>query len=212
MILSLLFREPTIFLAWLIAIIFGITIHEFSHALGANLLGDRTPKYEGRLTLNPLAHLDFLGFMVLLFAGFGWGKPVTYNPFNLKNRRWGPVLVSLFGPLSNFVALLIFGFALKILLAYTGLGAENMLIIFLVALIHINLVLGIFNLIPIPPLDGHHVLYAFLPPSADSFKQSFERSGPMLLLGLIVLDSFLGLSIFSSVFEAASNVIFRIFG
>jgi len=194
------------------AIIFGITIHEFSHAFGATLLGDRTPKYDGRLTLNPLAHLDFLGFMVLLFAGFGWGKPVVYNPFNIRYRRWGPVIISLLGPLSNFIAMFIFGFTLKLLLAYTSLDTGNMLAIFLVALIQINLILGVFNLIPIPPLDGHHILYAFLPPSADSFKRSFERSGPLLLLGLIVLDSFFGLSIFASVFQVASDLIFRVFG
>lgn len=212
MILSLLFREPAIFLAWILAIIFGITVHEFSHALGATFLGDRTPKYDGRLTLNPLAHLDFLGFMVLLFAGFGWGKPVVYNPFNIRYRRWGPAIISLLGPLSNFIAMFVFGFTLKLLVTYTDLGIENMLIVFLAALVHINLILGVFNLIPIPPLDGSHILFSLLPPGADNFKMSFERTGPMLLLGLIVLDSLLGVGIFALIFLNISNFVFKIFG
>lgn len=212
MILSLLFREPVLFLVWILAIIFAITIHEFSHALAAIFLGDRTPKYDGRLTLNPLAHLDFLGFMVLLFAGFGWGKPVGYNPINIRYRRWGPAIISLAGPFSNFIAMFVFGFALKLLISFSNLGVENMLAIFLGALVHINLILGLFNLIPIPPLDGHHLLYAILPSSLDNFKMSLERTGPLLLLGIIILDGFLGLGIFASLFIRISDFVFRLFG
>lgn len=212
MILNLLFTEPAFFLAWIVAIIFGITIHEFSHALGATLLGDRTPKYEGRLTLNPLSHIDFMGFIVLLFAGFGWGKPVGYNPFNIKYRRWGPVVISLLGPLSNFIAMFFFGFTLKILLNFTTLDESNMLLVLLAALVHINLILGVFNLFPIPPLDGHHILYAFLPPSMENFKRSFSRSGPIILLTLILIDNFARIGIIASIFRISSNFIFKIFG
>lgn len=212
MILSLLFSKPDIFLAWILAIIFGITIHEFSHAFAATLQGDRTPKYNGRLTLNPLAHLDFLGFIVLMIAGFGWGKPVGFNPNNLKYKKYGPSLISLAGPFSNFIAVVIFGFALKIILGNELLGVENMLVIFLAALIQINLVLGLFNLIPIPPLDGSHLLFAVLKPSADNFKQTLERYGPMILLGLIILDNYLGFSVFSSLFGGISDFVFNLFG
>ncbi|MFA6271824.1 MAG: site-2 protease family protein [Patescibacteria group bacterium] len=212
MILSLLFSHPALFLAWILAIIFGITIHEFSHAFAATLQGDRTPKYDGRLTLNPLAHLDFLGFIVLLVAGFGWGKPVVFNPNNIKYKKFGPSLISLAGPFSNFIAVIFFGFALKIILSNGLLGAENMLVIFLVALVQINLVLGLFNLIPIPPLDGSHLLFALLKPSADNFKQTLERYGPMILLGMIILDNYLGFSVFSTLFDGISSFVFRIFG
>ncbi|MFA6525277.1 MAG: site-2 protease family protein [Patescibacteria group bacterium] len=212
MILSLLFSHPALFLAWILAIIFGITIHEFSHAFAATLQGDRTPKYDGRLTLNPLAHLDFLGFIVLLVAGFGWGKPVVFNPNNIKYKKFGPSLISLAGPFSNFIAVIFFGFALKIILSNGLLGVENMLVIFLVALVQINLVLGLFNLIPIPPLDGSHLLFAVLKPSADNFKHTLERYGPMILLGLIILDNYAGFSVFSTLFDGISNFVFRIFG
>jgi Zn-dependent protease len=212
MILSLLFSKPDLFLAWILAIIFGVTIHEFSHAFAATLQGDRTPKYDGRLTLNPLAHLDFLGFIVLLVAGFGWGKPVGFNPNNIKYKKYGPSLISLAGPFSNFIAVVLFGFALKIILSNGLLGTENMLVIFLVALIQINLVLGLFNLIPIPPLDGSHLLFAVLKPSADNFKQTLERYGPMILLGLIIMDNYLGFSVFSTLFGGVSDFVFNIFG
>lgn len=212
MIINFLFKEPIIFLVWIAAIIFGITIHEFSHALAATLLGDRTPKYEGRLTLNPLAHLDFLGFMFLLFAGFGWGKPVGFNPFNIKYQRFGPALISLAGPLSNFITMLLFGFILKFFLISNTLGTENMLVLFLLVLVQINLVLGIFNLVPVPPLDGSKLLFALLPPKAEGFKMSLERYGPIILIGLIILDSLFDLSIFYTLFETVQNLVFKIFG
>lgn len=212
MILNLLFQEPALFLAWILAIIFGITIHEFSHAFAATLQGDRTPKYNGRLTLNPLSHLDFLGFVVLLFAGFGWGKPVGFNPYNIKNKKYGPAFISLAGPLTNFVAVIVFGLILKLIISNELLGVENLLVIFIAALVQINLILGLFNLIPIPPLDGSHLLFAVLKPSADNFKRNLQRYGPMILLGLIIFDNFFGFSIFSSIFGGISNFVFQIFG
>src|SRR3989344_9051947 len=100
MILNLLFTQPSLFFLWLLAITYGITIHEFSHVLAARLQGDDTGERLGRLTLNPLAHLDPFGFILLLVVGFGWGKPAPYNPYNLKNQKWGEVLVALAGPAS----------------------------------------------------------------------------------------------------------------
>ncbi|MFA6391804.1 MAG: site-2 protease family protein [Patescibacteria group bacterium] len=212
MILNLLFSNPALFLAWILAIIFGITIHEFSHALAATLQGDRTPKYDGRLTLNPLSHLDFIGFIVLLVAGFGWGKPVGFNPNNLKYKKYGPALISLAGPFVNFIAVIFFGIALRVIIINGFLSEDNLLVIFLAALVQINLILGLFNLIPIPPLDGSHLLFAMLKPSADNFKQSLERYGPMILLGLIIFDNFFGFSIFSSLFGGISDWVFNIIG
>lgn len=212
MIISLLFRQPLIFLVWILAIIFAITIHEFSHALMAVILGDRTPKYDKRLTLNPIAHLDLLGFVFLLFAGFGWGKPVMFNPFNIKYKRFGPAIVSLAGPFSNFIDMFIFGFSFKLLTSFTSLGTENLLIIFLAALVQINLILGIFNLLPLPPLDGSKLLFAILPPSLEGWQISLERSGPIILFGLIILDNLFGLGIFYTLFSVISSFVLKIFG
>lgn len=210
MILNLLFSQPLFFLVWLLAIVYAITIHEFSHAAAAVSLGDSTPKQDKRLTLNPLAHLDMIGFLALLVAGFGWGKPVTFNPYNLKNQRTGPAIISFAGPASNFISMIVFGLLLEFLHPY--FSPENLMVSFLVALVDINLVLGLFNLIPIPPLDGSKLLFAVLPDRAAEFKLSFERSGPMILIGLILIDRILNVGIFTSLFTGALGLINRLFG
>ena len=147
MILDLLLQQPLFFIAWLLAILFALTVHEFSHAYVANLLGDDTAKQFGRLSLNPLAHLDLLGFLLLLFIGFGWAKPVPFNPNNLKNQRWGQALIGLAGPFSNFLSIIIFGSLLKFSVTTIGLGSQNLLFFFLLMLVQLNAVLLIFNLI-----------------------------------------------------------------
>ncbi|MFH1366905.1 MAG: site-2 protease family protein [Patescibacteria group bacterium] len=209
MIINLLFSEPVFFLIWLAAILIGITIHEFSHAFAANLAGDPTAKNSGRLTLNPLAHLDLWGLLFLLLVGFGYGKPVPVNPYNLKNQKWGEVFVSAAGPLSNLAQIFIFGLALKFL---AFLGPENLLVYFLFTLIYINIILMVFNLIPVPPLDGSKILMKILPPSLDNFKLRLEKSGPMILLFIIILDRILNLGLFAGLFNFFSQAIFRIFG
>ena len=206
MILNLLFTQPSLFFLWLLAITYGITVHEFSHVLAARLQGDDTGERLGRLTLNPLAHLDGVGFVMLLLAGFGWGKPAPYNPYNLKNQKWGEVLVALAGPLSNLISLIIFGLLSKILLP--SLGVENLLIQFLTFLLLINIVLLVFNLIPMPPLDGSKFLFAVLPDKYNHIKVYLSTHGPWLLLILVVADNFLGVNIFGHLF----NVFFRLAG
>jgi len=212
MIIELLWENPSLFMVWVLAVIFGITIHEFSHALFGYILGDKTAKDRGRLTLNPLVHLDLFGFFLLLIAGFGWGKPVPFNPNNLKSRRWGPALIALAGPLSNLLAIIIFGFALKLVSIYSSLGLDNLLVLFFLYLIQINMILMVFNLLPIPPLDGSKVLFSILPASLANFKTTLVRIGPTLILFLILFDRLFGLQIFSSVFsgiyEFVINLIF----
>lgn len=199
MIISLLFSQPTMFFIWVLAIVYGITVHEFSHVLAAYWQGDDTGQRMGRLTLNPIAHLDAFGFLLLLFAGFGWGKPAPYNPYNLKYRKWGEVLVGLAGPASNLISIFIFGLLANFLVS--SLGPTNLLIQFFSFLVLINIILLVFNLIPVPPLDGSKLLFAILPAKYNDFKIKLAQNGPWILLMLIIADNFLGINIFGRLFE-----------
>ena len=197
------------FLVVVLSIIYALTIHEFSHALVATYLGDNTAKYSGRLNLNPLSHMEFFGTLMLLFAGFGWGKPVPVNPYNLKWKKWGSALVSLAGPVSNFISVAIFVGIVHILIKFVNEG--SLVFDFIFYLIFINFILGIFNLIPIPPLDGSKVLFAALPAHMDEFKRKFSVNGPWILLGLIFLDNFVGINIFGRIFGFFVNLIYLLF-
>jgi Zn-dependent protease len=140
-------------------ILLAISIHEFSHGYAAVRLGDNTPMIQGRLTLNPLKHLDPIGFICLLFIGFGWAKPVMINSRNFKNPRRDDIIVSLAGPLSNFIMAFIFMGLIKLVVTFMpySILTQTILDVF-GGTVTINLVLMIFNLLPIPPLDGHHIL------------------------------------------------------
>ncbi|HEY4490159.1 MAG TPA: site-2 protease family protein [Candidatus Paceibacterota bacterium] len=166
----------------IIILIMSVVIHEVSHGYAANMLGDKTAEYEGRLTLNPVKHLDFFGsFIVPLLSytlgGFiiGWAKPVPFNPYNLRNKKWGEAIVAGAGPLSNILIALIFGFAIRLLPL-----SESFLLIFQ-AIVFINILLAIFNLVPIPPLDGSKILFSFLPFDSRA-RALLERSGLILVL------------------------------
>ena len=207
MILSYLFESPIIFVAWLIAILFALTIHEFSHAWMATRQGDPTPKLMGRLTFNPIAHIDVFGLIALLLVGFGWGKPVPVNPVYFKDGKKGDTLVAFAGPLSNFISIIFFGLVLRLLVMYSNLGPNNLLIMFLFFVIMINLVLGIFNLIPIPPLDGSHILFNLLPDTFNEFKYKLAKNGTWVLLAFIMLDRYLNIGILSGLFGFFYNIV-----
>jgi len=194
-----LFSEPLFFIVWVLAILVTLTVHEFFHAASALAFGDTTAKDAGRLNLNPMVHIDLLGFVMLLFVGFGWAKPVPINPYNFKNRRLGTAVVALAGPLSNLLSVIIFGLIFKFL--SPALGPDNLLANFLLLLTLVNMSLFIFNLIPIPPLDGSQVLFAILPNRFEAFKDSFANYGPYLLLALVLVDSFTNIGIFSGLFN-----------
>lgn len=163
------------------AITIGLTFHEFAHGWAADRLGDRTARYAGRLTLNPLAHVDPIGLLMLFFAGFGWAKPVPVNPYNLRcDQKQGMLLVALAGPAMNIllavISAIIFGalFSLKIPY-FEGIMSY---------MISINVVLAIFNLIPIPPLDGSKILAGLLPGEQEWLYQ-LEQYGIIILLVLV---------------------------
>ena len=191
------------------AFLLAITIHEFSHGYIAFKLGDNTAKDAGRLSLNPLVHLDLFGLLALVFIGFGWAKPVPVNPFNLANPRRDNLWIALAGPVSNFISAFVFGLLFRVLvpiLGNTGVGQVILTMIFLA--VWINLILTIFNLLPIPPLDGFHILEGLVSYETYQKLQAYERMGPMILLGLIVISSFSGIGIFRIIF----NPFLAIFG
>jgi Zn-dependent protease len=183
MFLSLFQNDPSAAVAFLLGLVIGITVHEASHAASAYLLGDDTAYRDGRVTLNPVSHLDLLGSMMLLLAGFGWGRPTPVVPSKLRGGVFGSVAVALAGPVSN---LLIVAFcAVLYLLPPVQVGY---LFILVVMVAFTNALLFVFNLIPIPPLDGSKVIFPFLPRSLDGFVDFMNQYGPMILLGIILIS------------------------
>lgn len=182
-----------------------VVIHEVSHGYAAYLLGDQTAKYQGRLTLNPLRHIDLFGSIILplilyFTTGFvfGWAKPVPYNPFNLRDQRWGELKVALAGPGSNIFIVLIGSLALRGMMAGNLLNGASLSILSLI--ISVNLALAVFNLIPVPPLDGSKILYAFLPYRLHLAMQKYERFGFILVLMLAYFGSGLLFAVISWLF------------
>ncbi len=208
-LISLLSQEPLVFVILVVALVFTLSVHEAAHAWVGYLLGDSTAKREGRLTINPLAHLDPVGFLMILFVGFGYAKPVPFNPYNLRDQRWGPALIAAAGPGSN----LIFGILCALLygLLSPSLGSENLLSLTLWFLGHINFALMAFNLIPLPPLDGSKaVLAIFAAPKYEQTRRFLETQGSNLLLLLIFLDIALNIGVFSWISWISSSL-FSIF-
>ena len=176
-------------LMWIGAIILALTFHEFCHGFAAYRLGDRTAKHDGRLSFNPLKHIDPIGLILIIAAGFGWAKPVMVNPYNLRNPKQDMAIISLSGPLSNFVFGFIALFIFQSILTFTSV--PNTFIIYAAAflnlLFQINVGLGLFNMLPIPPLDGSK-FFGFLLPDHLYFRFTNFRYGFMLLVILIFTD------------------------
>ncbi|MEX2588517.1 MAG: site-2 protease family protein [Actinomycetota bacterium] len=169
----------------MVALVFvvALSLHEFGHAAAATLQGDPTAKDAGRLTVNPKAHMDPLGTVMIVLVGFGWGKPVPFAPNKLRSARFGAALVAVAGPAVNF-ALAITAAAFFVRLIGT---ASNLTLEFLFMNLRLNVVLGVFNLLPIPPLDGSRLLSVFLPPSKQHWIYFLDRWGFVILLVFVFL-------------------------
>jgi Zn-dependent protease len=194
MFLSLFQSNPSVAVAFLLGLVLGITVHEASHATSAYILGDDTAYRDGRVTLNPISHLDLLGSLMLLMAGFGWGRPTPVVPSKLKGGVFGPVAVALAGPVSNLL-IVAFCAALYLLPPFREQGGYLFILVVMVAFT--NALLFVFNLIPIPPLDGSKVVFPFLPRALDGFVVFMNQYGPMILLGLILVSFLTNLPIIS---------------
>jgi len=169
-----------------VALLAAVTVHEYAHAYVADRLGDPTPRSHGRLTLNPIAHLDLVGTLLILLVGIGWAKPVPINPANFNNWRRGSIVVAAAGPLANVTLLFILGVPFKLgLLDIGGLAAVGALNRLLLATIQINAMLAVFNLIPIPPLDGSKIVMGLLPPEAAVSYARLQLYGTLILILLV---------------------------
>lgn len=195
----LLSLSPFEIVAWIVGFLVALTVHEAAHAAAANYLGDPTAKWAGRVSLNPLRHLDPVGTIFLFFAGFGWGKPVPVNPNNFANQRAGEVLTSLAGPLANFVV------ALVLAIPHNLLPTGSPAFLFIQIVMFVNIVILVFNLLPIPPLDGGGVVANFLPPR---LAEKYLRNGPIILFGLIALDFVFKTNLLWGILGKLVNIVF----
>lgn len=202
MLITQLFQNPLVFVEFIVAILVGITIHEAAHAYSASLLGDPTAKMEGRVSLNPLVHLDPWGFILLLLVGFGWGKPVPVNPEMLRGGTRDEIIVSLSGIGSNLLLSAILAMIIRLI---PGLPVS--VIDFLIIIISINLVLAAFNILPIPPLDGSRIIKPII---GEENYLKFETLGLPILLGLVAL-SYLGFPILQTIIFGIVNFLFQLF-
>ncbi|MGP1570444.1 MAG: site-2 protease family protein [Eubacteriales bacterium] len=183
-----LFMEKLLYLP---AIILGLSVHEFGHAAVATKLGDNTPKMQNRVTLNPIAHVDLFGFVCLMVAGFGWGKPVMINPQNFKNRRRDEFLVSIAGVTMNLIFAFIFALIVQLTVAFLVAGdildKYQAVVKVFANVVQVNIVLMVFNLIPIPPLDGFSILTEILNLRKNLWYYKFYQNGFIVLMILLVI-------------------------
>ncbi|MEK7070311.1 MAG: site-2 protease family protein [Patescibacteria group bacterium] len=203
--LELLFSSPGVFVIYIFALLLAVTVHEFSHAKVADYLGDPTPRLQGRISFNPVRHLDPTGILFLLFFGFGWGKPVEFDPFNLKNPRKDAGLISIAGPISNFILASICAILMRLFLFFDQVTLVTIGNNILAPVIMLNIILGVFNLIPIHPLDGFKIVGALLSSERAREWYQLERFGLIFLLLLIIPIG--GSNMLSTIIRPIVNVV-----
>lgn len=199
--LDLLFNNPLVFLYWFVALIVAVTLHEFAHAFVADKLGDPTPRMMGRVSLNPLDHLDPIGTIAILIAHIGWGKPVPFDPYNLDNPKRDTLLIAIAGPVVNLILAIISALLLHLNLPIIGLLSG-----FLLVMVYLNVGLAVFNLLPIPPLDGSKILQGILPDDKSREWEMFSQRYSLMLL-LFFLFPFGGSSIAGAIISPIINII-----
>ncbi|MDX1607655.1 MAG: site-2 protease family protein [Candidatus Spechtbacterales bacterium] len=209
--------EIVTFIIFIAILIFSVVLHEVAHGVTANYLGDPTAKMMGRLTLNPIPHLDMFGSIILplllaipmLFGApsviFGWAKPVPYNPYNLRNKKWGPAMVGGAGPATNLFLALVFGLALRFIMPVSADSSLFGLAVVFMAITYINLLLAVFNLVPIPPLDGSKLLFSLFN-VPHHIRTMLERNGFIFLLLFIFLGFQMILPIIQGAFSLITGV------
>jgi Zn-dependent protease len=209
--------SPPQLITYIIILLTAFPVHEFAHAWTANYFGDTTPQANGRLTLNPLAHLDPIGALLMILVGFGWAKPVPINPYVLQRRSHAaPMLVSLAGPMSNLLMAIIGSAFFRLgLVSTSGISMSPGEILptiplFLYIFISVNLFLMLFNLIPLFPLDGEKVLDYFLPPSGVRFLESIRPYGPMILMLVLFVLPLVGIDVIGKVIQPVFSLFTRI--
>ncbi|MFA6016809.1 MAG: site-2 protease family protein [Patescibacteria group bacterium] len=207
--ISYLFSNPLLFVIYLSSLLVAITIHEFSHAWAADYLGDPTPRLQGRLKLNPLVHIDNIGMLLLLFFGFGWGKPVEFDPYNLKNPRRDAAWISIAGPSSNFILAIVLSLLLRLFIVLqlnflTIIGS-----VIFIPMIRMNIILGVFNLLPIHPMDGFKIVGGILSEEKAREWYSLQRYG-MIFLILLIFPIFGGRSMLDSILTPAVSFLFNL--
>lgn len=213
-------QELSNIVLWIVVVLFSASVHEFFHGLVALWQGDSTAKYLGRLTLNPIKHIDPIGSIVvplvlMLTTGraFGWAKPVPYNPYNLRDQKWGAVYVGLAGPASNFLIALLFGLSIRLIpvgvLNSISEGEAPILaaaVEVFITIVLVNLILGFFNLMPVPPLDGSKLLYALLPPHMSHIKTMLEQYGFIIAFFFAFFVFQLFIPVISAIFRLITGI------
>jgi Zn-dependent protease len=208
--------EPVQLIARVAALLIGLTVHEFAHAWTAYRLGDPTAKLMGRLTLNPISHIDPMGAMMMMLVGFGWAKPVPVDAYRVGYR--GMLKVALAGPVSNIILAV---FAALVLRAFVFVGGtvglfaatlSDTLLTFLFIFINLNLMLAVFNMLPIPPLDGWKVMLGVVPADTAMDMHAYEPYGPMVLLVVLLSGSLTGFNVLGQLFEPVVDAFWMVFG
>jgi Zn-dependent protease len=215
----------TLLAAVIVALIVGIGFHEFCHAYSADNIGDTLPRRQGRVTLNPIRHLDPFGTLMIFFVGFGWGKPVQFNPYGTRmSVKQATLVVSLAGPMSNFVAAALLAIPIRLdlvpyvnplwsssFLQFTVQDPVDYLGLFLTGAVYLNIILGVFNLLPIHPLDGFKVAVGVLPDDLAYEFSKLAQYGPLILIALIAAPFLIGYSPLADIMFPAVSWLVRLF-